>query len=189
MIYAQHNFYGNFANAAGTEDNEAVRDIFLDELSDIIIENPNQVSLALSESGLPVQGTVTRRKLIDKLVDNLNTNMELRHKLAGIIVRRHPEVGQIDQEFANVEPVTITAIGSALSNIAGKLFGKKKDNVAPETQVAKEQTKRTLLQLVSNKMGRKEGISAGAAIGIVLAIFVLTGTIIYLFTRKPKRAS
>lgn len=82
------NVIENLQAAAKSKDKYLIKDIIIDEMSNIIDSNPDRMIKALRESKVDVSDNVSKQKLIKLASRNLHNNRIFQKNLAVIIVKK-----------------------------------------------------------------------------------------------------
>lgn len=85
MIYPKNSTYNIYSNAEGLTDKEFIKNVYIDEISTLIRDEPIKIVKILRASKVPVSTNPSRRELINKLIDNVYVNPKLRKELAMLL--------------------------------------------------------------------------------------------------------
>lgn len=116
MQYINHDFYSNFEGGVKSGDTELTIDLWVNEVSDIIISDASKVVDLLNTVGIKSTLNESDEELVDKIVDNIGVNDKLNKGVSFLItefngiIRKQPEKGKI--------------VADKLSSFYGKLLQK-----------------------------------------------------------------
>lgn len=173
MIYAQHNFIENFCNAVGSNDSDNAKEVFLSELTAIVVNFPSEVIDALQNSGVKISDTASENEIIGALSENLGYNGKLNTEIAKVILR-HGE-----QSYA-VDPV------SAIAQGVGEIFKFGSNIVQGKNQkeASKQETKQAMLAYATQLNAPKPKSNTGLVIGIIAGVVVLSTVALIIFKKR-----
>jgi len=120
MKITASNFRHNFHSATGAKDGKLTADLLFNELTDIVVNHPEKVQLALSKAG--IKSGTGQKELIDKISENMSSNAKLSGNLAKLIVEKdlyHNQDGKKKIDYAKVAN-DVKNIGGMLSGLFGK---------------------------------------------------------------------
>jgi hypothetical protein len=90
MQYRKHNFYHNFTTAVGC-DKETAWEILVNEINELVVDQPSKVIAILKTSGVSVSSNPSASKLTSTVIDQIYTNKQLRTQLVSLITQRHKD--------------------------------------------------------------------------------------------------
>ncbi len=158
MIYQRHSFKHNFLNAVET-DSDLALDVIINEINELVLDNPKQVIAILHKNGIRVPKKPTAKDLAVLINEFVTTSEPLRKDLGMLITERHssPYVnadgGKMDLDFAATGPDATKAPESRISLGIGKTFGVIENNF--DTKVDVPGTKKLMIENLEFKMAQK----------------------------------
>ncbi len=207
MKYTRSNFQRNFNNAIGSKDAPAIKDIILNELSDLIILRPFEIVEVLEASGIKMGKNPTETQIINKLADNLPVNRNLQIRIAKMIYAKDKKEGLSftgkgskpswfnanaegkGKEFFNKLGDALGKIFGAVSTVGSKLGTDEGTQPPPQTSDAlareREETKRKLIEMMMLKRGgKKTNVGAWVMGGVLVAGLTI---LVVALVRKNKK--
>ena len=85
MQYMNHDFYSNFEGSVDSGDVELSLDLWVNEISDLIVNDSNKVVLLLNKTNVPANITDSDEELVDKVLSNVGTNKKLNRGISFLI--------------------------------------------------------------------------------------------------------
>lgn len=153
MIYSKENWTANFLNASGANDEDAVRDLILDEVSDLILESPEELAAAIYP-GKDLKKTPLETQMASTLIKNLGADQDMKREVAVLILKRQQKTGN------NVEATAL------LTKQLGEVFSGDKKLLNKDLQ-----------QLLTSKAGIRKTVSTGM---VVLGVLTVIGFIMVI---------
>jgi len=160
MIYVENDFYSNFTSVSKSSDDVAMRNILIDQLSNVVVNSRDELIDLLKKSNIKTSKKPSNKELSDLIVKNLKTNKKLVVGLAFLIAKQNdilqmeikkdrPEdiySGQDGKETKSKKERkidwskgadTVTSLAGAISIFADTLTGAKQGGFANDlnTQV------------------------------------------------------
>ncbi len=89
MRYVHSNFVSNFMGAVNSKDVDLTLDIWVNEVSDLVIDATDEVISLLNKTGVKAEKTDSYEQLIDKILDNINSNTLLNKGISFLIAQRN----------------------------------------------------------------------------------------------------
>jgi len=85
MIYLKHDFYSNFTDGVKSGDTDLIRDMVINEISDIIVYKPEKVIELLNTVGVKTPVNTSDERMVKNITANLNDNRKLVKGIAFLI--------------------------------------------------------------------------------------------------------
>ncbi len=89
MRYIHSNFVSNFMGAVNSKDVDLTLDIWVNEVSDLVIDATDEIISLLNKTGIKADKTDSYEQLIDKILDNINSNNLLNKGISFLIAQRN----------------------------------------------------------------------------------------------------
>lgn len=87
MIFAKHDFQKNYLNAINDNDREMTKDVIIDELAKLIVNNKTQIVKIMRTHGVQVSYSDNKKKISNVLTSEIGKNKELRNEISKLIVQ------------------------------------------------------------------------------------------------------
>lgn len=133
MIYVENDFYSNFQGAVNSDDDIALVDMFIDQLSTLIAKNRGEVLSLYQKSGILTSNNPSNEEIVNALIQNIKTNVKLRAGLSFLIAKNNELLASSkkgERENDNKDPKgnpknvnweksadTVTYIANSLNNL------------------------------------------------------------------------
>ncbi len=201
MIMKKHNAAHNYFNAAGSQDKAFMKDLVLNDVSDVIVKDKPMVIAGLKNAGIAVDKDASVKKVASLVADNAGTNKKFTGNMTKLVQRHHAMKGRPEKlsfgedgegplaPIAKAAPVN-PRIGAGIFSSIANVFTAGLNVVSnqQEKKMQQEQTKQKLIDLAMAKAnGFKQGVSGlstGAKIGITVGILAALTGIGYLIFKK-----
>ncbi len=72
MIYLHHDFFSNFSSAVGSDGNTFTIDLFANEISDMLVNEPEKLVDTLSKTGVPVNIKMSDEEIVDNIISKIS---------------------------------------------------------------------------------------------------------------------
>ncbi len=122
MIRVDGDFYSNFSHAFRANDQEAMWDIYIDEISTLLAENRSSVVLLLNRNDIPIKDEKNDKELINAVLNGIAYSKKFRIGLAHEIAKKNKLLIAQRKKKAR----RLNAVG-ALSNSDKKRTSKDRD--------------------------------------------------------------
>lgn len=86
MKYGTHNFYHNFCNANGANDDTTQRNMVIDEITKVIADNRPGFILALQNAGIKISKNPTVKEITKAFLNNIKNN-KLQRDIAVLVLQ------------------------------------------------------------------------------------------------------
>lgn len=103
MIFVENDFYLNFKNAVKSNDEQALKVIFVDQISTLIAKNRGDILSLLSKVDISVSDNPSNEEISEKIVKKIKGNAKLRAGLAFLICENNEILAASDKSNRSVE--------------------------------------------------------------------------------------
>ena len=155
MIYVENDFYSNFTSVAKSSDDVAMRNILIDQISNVIVNSRDELIDLLKKANIKTSKKPSNKELSDLIVKNLKTNKKLVVGLAFLIAKQN-DILQMEMKRERPDDVysgqygkeskpkkdkkidwskgadTVTSLAGAISVFADTLTGAKQGGFADD---------------------------------------------------------
>ena len=202
MVFARHNEKLNYFNATGSKDPLFAKDLVLNDLANIIIQNKPMVINAVKHAGIAIDDKAKNKVLVAAVIENVDSNKQLKNNLAKLITVNHatrskapnraggnlPATQSKHLNAAGDQPASGNNFGNVLKSL-GSLFIGVGEMVAPGNKQAiaeaQEANKQKLNDLIIAKNGgASDEMSSTTNLVIGIGAVGIIGFLIYLAVKK-----
>lgn len=155
MIYVENDFYSNLSNAVKSDDDIAIQNILVDQVSSLIAERRGELIQMLQKKvGLSLTKNPTNEELSNVVVSNLRKSKKLQRVLAYLIAKKNGildvsekssrsknsenEDSEKDENIKNTKSEktanTVTAIAGTINTLADSLRDERANTFKTELQ-------------------------------------------------------
>ncbi len=85
MQFLNHDFYSNFKGSVGAGDVEFSLDLWVNEVSDLVVTQTDKVIDLLDKVGISAKRSLSHEAIVDKILDNIGKNDKLNRGIAFLI--------------------------------------------------------------------------------------------------------
>ena len=89
MIFVENDFYLNFKNAVKSNDETALRVIFIDQISNLLAKNRGDIISLFQKVGIKTSENPSNEELVNKIVENIKKSAKLRAGLSFLISKQN----------------------------------------------------------------------------------------------------
>ncbi len=189
MQFLNHDYYSNFEGAVKSGDVDLTIDLWVNEVSDIIMSDAGKVIDLLNKVGIKTELDVSDEEIVESIMDNIAINSKLNKGISFLIAEFNGMIKGSDwkQKVDNVADTYKTLLDKALMNPTTS--GSIKNDIMKQIKAkadAKGDYKRIIFKQVKPEAQKKK--TNKKALYIIGGILVLTaiGIGIYYY-RKNKR--
>lgn len=122
MRYVNHNFMSNFMGGVNSKDVELTFDLWINEVSDLVIDSTDEVIALLNKTGVKAEKTDSYEQLVDKILDNINSNSLLNKGISFLIAQQN---GVTPDKNKNWKPA-IDSIAAKYDSLLKSTLGNSK---------------------------------------------------------------
>lgn len=148
MIFLHHNLHSNFSSALAGGDTNLTTDIFVNEVSDIIVFETQKLVDALTTSKISASIKESDEELVEKVIDNLYSNKSL-SKAMGFTIAESNKLINTDKGKKEDWKKIIDSIADSLVKIS-------KDFDSPEIR---DELKTTIMKQIEAKAKERKNYS------------------------------
>jgi hypothetical protein len=102
MIYLENDFYSNFNSIVESNDDVSMKDMFIDQISNLIAYKKDDLVSLFNKIGIKVSKKPTNKELSNIIANNLKTNKKLQIGLAYLIAENN---NILQQEIKKSRPI------------------------------------------------------------------------------------
>lgn len=145
MIYVENDFYSNFQALVNSNDENALEQIFIDQISHIVAKQRGEILSLLKKVKIATSENPSNEEICNLIIQNLKTNVKLRAGISYIIAKNNDLLAvekknsrkksenksdKTNKQKSNWEESadTVTFIASSLSDVANALKGNRLNN-------------------------------------------------------------
>lgn len=149
MIYVENDFYSNFQALVNSNDENALEQIFIDQISHIVAKQRGEVLSLLKKVKIATSENPSNEEICNLIIQNLKTNVKLRAGISYIIAKNNDLLAvekknsrkksenksdKTNKEKSNWEESadTVTFIATSLSDVANALKGNRLNNFSKD---------------------------------------------------------
>ena len=172
MIYVENDFYSNFQGAVKSNDDQSLRTMFVDQLSNIIAKHRGELLEQFQKSGVRTSANPSNEEIVNLIILNIKANVKLRAGLSFLIAKNNDLLAtsvknnrskgdkgnKQKEEKINYEKSadTVTYIANSLNLLINDLKGKSLNSFKTKLQ---QQTNNKAPNFSSQAYSKVEGES------------------------------
>lgn len=126
MIYLENDFYSNFNSMVEANDEISTKDMFIDQISNLIAFKKSDLVSLFNKIGIKVSANPTNKELSNIIANNIKSNKKLQIGLAYLIAENN---NILQQEMKKTRPSD-----DGLDNFEGEEDAKTKKAKTPKTK-------------------------------------------------------
>ena len=193
MQYLNHDFFSNFSSGADSGDSEFTTDLWVNEVADIIVLNPQSVVDLMNKVNIKSTIGESDEELVDKILDNITKNDSLNKGISFLIADQNDlttakDVGGATDWKAKVEKITAkykTLLNDVLNSPSQK--AKLKSNLMNQISTKAEGTSRNRIIFISETPSTLKSINKKKVMYVIGGILLLVGAgLLYRHYQKGK---
>jgi len=89
MRYDNHNFFSNFLGGVNSKDVDLTLDLWVNEVSNLIIDSNDEIISLLNKTGIKAEKTDSYEQLADSILNNINSNSLLNKGICFLIAQEN----------------------------------------------------------------------------------------------------
>ncbi len=89
MIYVENDFYLNFKNAVKSNDEQALKVMFIDQISTLIAKQRGEILSLFQKSDIALSENPSNEQIVNKLVENIRKSAKLRAGVSFLISKNN----------------------------------------------------------------------------------------------------
>ena len=189
MRYVKHDIYYNLTSAVKAKDENAVRNILNDEITEIISNSPVRLITTMQQCGISIGNKPSNREIVNKVVIGVNKNERFKNILSDMIAEKNKQTkvnssatGEGGKPVHNTQVFT-SALNSYFIGSDGKKSNVSGD--AESNQPTSEELKKGLIDTLALK-GQSVGLAGGKGIKVVAIVAIAIGLIYIVDKFKNK---
>lgn len=183
MRYVNHNFMSNFMGGVNSKDVELTFDLWINEVSDLVIDSTDEVIALLNKTGVKADKTDSYEQLVDKILGNINSNSLLNKGISFLIAQQNgvtPEKNKNwKQAIDSIAEKYASLLKSTLGNskIKSSIKSDMMEQIKTKSASSKTGNKQVVLtkDTVSGKRERNIKIAKYILGGIAVAAIIYFG--------------
>lgn len=183
MRYVNHNFMSNFMGGVNSKDVELTFDLWINEVSDLVIDSTDEVIALLNKTGVKAEKTDSYEQLVDKILDNINSNSLLNKGISFLIAQQNgvtPEKNKnwkaaIDSISSKYDSLLKSTLGN--SKIKASIKADMMEHIKTKSASAKSGNKQVIMtkDTVAGKRAKNIKIAKYVVGGLVLVGLIYLG--------------
>lgn len=122
MRYVNHNFFSNFLGGVNSNDAELTIDLWVNEVSNLIIDNTDEIISLLNKTGVKSDKTDSYEQLSEKIIDNINSNTLLNKGISFMIATENGITPNKKKDWEKI----VASISNKYTNLFKSILGNEK---------------------------------------------------------------
>lgn len=173
MRYVNHNFMSNFMGGVNAKDVELTFDLWINEVSDLVIDSTDEVIALLNKTGVKAEKTDSYEQLVDKILDNINTNALLNKGISFLIAQHNGVTPEKNKNWKQA----IDSISAKYSSLFKSTLGNSKIKASIKSDMMEHIKTKSVSSKSGNKqvVMTKDTVSGKRARNIKIAKYVIGG--------------
>ena len=89
MIYVENDFYSNFQGAVKSNDDQSLKTMFVDQLSNLIAKHRGELLELFQKAGVRTSKNPSNEEIVNLIIQNVKVNVKLRAGLSFLIAKNN----------------------------------------------------------------------------------------------------
>lgn len=172
----------NFMGGVNSKDVELTFDLWINEVSDLVIDSTDEVIALLNKTGVKAEKTDSYEQLVDKILNNINNNALLNKGVSFLIAQQNGVTPEKNKNWK----VAIDSIASKYASLLKSTLGNDKIKASIKADMMEHIKTKSVSSKSGNKqvVMTKDTVAGKRARNIKIAKYVLGGialaAVIYL---------